>query len=201
MANTTDSVAAASSPHYPRPQDSPLAGRYGGSAPLAMPVQLAPHQPPRPSDHYTSHLRRQHSPAEVPHRRPHPMRHHYGAAYSHHPYMPPGAAIDDGSQHSPQTMPLTMPMAMTMAVPMPMPMPMSPQQPLAGAEERERKRRISHSAMERRRRERTNNIINELKALIPWLRDEARLQKLEVLEQCVCYIKELQASAGDPQAL
>ncbi|KAJ2517401.1 hypothetical protein H4217_003994 [Coemansia sp. RSA 1939] len=36
-----------------------------------------------------------------------------------------------------------------------------------GAEERERKRRISHSAMERRRRERTNNIINELKALIP----------------------------------
>ncbi|KAJ2003228.1 hypothetical protein GGI04_001824 [Coemansia thaxteri] len=60
------------------------------------------------------------------------------------------------------------------------------------AEEREQKRRVSHSAMERRRRERTNNIISELRGLIPWLRDEARLQKLEVLEQCVCYIKELQ---------
>ncbi|KAJ2661077.1 hypothetical protein IWW48_002632 [Coemansia sp. RSA 1200] len=70
-----------------------------------------------------------------------------------------------------------------------------------GAEERERKRRISHSAMERRRRERTNNIINELKALIPWLRNEARLQKLEVLEQCVSYIKELQQhqSAQSPR--
>ncbi|KAJ1907154.1 hypothetical protein LPJ81_000943 [Coemansia sp. IMI 209127] len=61
-----------------------------------------------------------------------------------------------------------------------------------GAEERERKRRISHSAMERRRRERTNNVIGELKDLIPWLRNEARLQKLEVLEQCVSYIKDLQ---------
>ncbi|KAJ2378746.1 hypothetical protein IW150_000605 [Coemansia sp. RSA 2607] len=72
--------------------------------------------------------------------------------------------------------------------------------PLISAEERERKRRISHSAMERRRRERTNNIIDELKALIPWLRDEARLQKLEVLEQCVCYIKELQASGAAPSS-
>ncbi|KAJ2551629.1 hypothetical protein EV175_003620, partial [Coemansia sp. RSA 1933] len=53
----------------------------------------------------------------------------------------------------------------------------------SGAEERERKRRISHSAMERRRRERTNNVIGELKDLIPWLRNEARMQKLEVLEQ------------------
>ncbi|KAJ1961606.1 hypothetical protein GGI12_003160 [Dipsacomyces acuminosporus] len=68
--------------------------------------------------------------------------------------------------------------------------------PITNAEERERKRRISHSAMERRRRERTNTIINELKGLIPWLRNEARLQKLEVLEQCVCYIKELQSSAA-----
>ncbi|KAJ1721580.1 hypothetical protein LPJ53_003924 [Coemansia erecta] len=54
--------------------------------------------------------------------------------------------------------------------------------------------------MERRRRERTNNIIDELKALIPWLRDEARLQKLEVLEQCVCYIKELQVSGAAPSS-
>ncbi|KAI8325833.1 hypothetical protein GQ54DRAFT_178270 [Martensiomyces pterosporus] len=68
--------------------------------------------------------------------------------------------------------------------------------PIMNAEERERKRRISHSAMERRRRERTNTIINELKNLIPWLRNEARLQKLEVLEQCVCYIKELQSSSA-----
>ncbi|KAJ1948005.1 hypothetical protein FBU59_001791 [Linderina macrospora] len=69
--------------------------------------------------------------------------------------------------------------------------------PIMNAEERERKRRVSHSAMERRRRERTNTIINDLKELIPWLRNEARLQKLEVLEQCVCYIKELQLATAD----
>ncbi|KAJ2775727.1 hypothetical protein IWQ57_000228 [Coemansia nantahalensis] len=63
-------------------------------------------------------------------------------------------------------------------------------------EEREQKRRVAHSAMERRRRERTNNVIDTLKAMIPWLHDEARMQKLEVLEQCVHYIKELQQSAG-----
>ncbi|KAJ1642674.1 hypothetical protein J3B02_005622 [Coemansia erecta] len=114
------------------------------------------------------------------HQHQHAARPHYGAAYSHHPYLSPAsAAVDDGSQRSPLQLHL----------------------PLAGAEERERKRRISHSAMERRRRERTNNIINELKALIPWLRDEARLQKLEVLEQCVCYIKELQTSSGKEQVL
>lgn len=64
-------------------------------------------------------------------------------------------------------------------------------------EERELKRRISHSNMERRRRERTNNIINELKDLVPWLRNESRTQKLEVLEQCVVYIKSLQEKHGD----
>ncbi|KAJ2716385.1 hypothetical protein H4R19_000682 [Coemansia spiralis] len=63
------------------------------------------------------------------------------------------------------------------------------------AEEREQKRRVAHSAMERRRRERTNQVIDTLKGMVPWLRDEARMQKLEVLEQCVCYIKELQQSA------
>ncbi|KAJ2863062.1 Sterol regulatory element-binding protein 2 [Coemansia aciculifera] len=60
------------------------------------------------------------------------------------------------------------------------------------AEEREQKRRKSHSAMERKRRERTNDKIDEIKGLIPWLRDEARLQKLEILEHCVEYIRELQ---------
>ncbi|KAJ1732516.1 hypothetical protein LPJ61_002009 [Coemansia biformis] len=65
----------------------------------------------------------------------------------------------------------------------------------SNAEERENKRRVAHSAMERRRRERTNSVIDKLKAMIPWLRDEARMQKLEVLEQCVCYIRELQQSA------
>ncbi|KAJ1673421.1 hypothetical protein EV182_005267, partial [Spiromyces aspiralis] len=64
------------------------------------------------------------------------------------------------------------------------------------AEERERRRRISHSAMERRRRERTNHIINELKFLVPWLRNEARMQKLEVLENAVQYIHQLQAAAA-----
>ncbi|KAJ2082829.1 hypothetical protein H4R24_001287 [Coemansia sp. RSA 988] len=68
----------------------------------------------------------------------------------------------------------------------------------SNAEERERKRRVSHSAMERRRRERTNNIINELRGLIPWLHDETRMQKLEVLEACARYIRQLQHSTGSP---
>ncbi|KAJ2162275.1 hypothetical protein GGF46_000766 [Coemansia sp. RSA 552] len=72
---------------------------------------------------------------------------------------------------------------------------------MSSAEEREHKRRISHSAMERRRRERTNDIINELKDLIPWLRNEAKLQKLEVLEQCANYIKELQQQTKGRQSL
>ncbi|KAJ2799828.1 hypothetical protein H4R20_004281 [Coemansia guatemalensis] len=70
----------------------------------------------------------------------------------------------------------------------------------SNAEERERKRRVSHSAMERRRRERTNNIINELRGLIPWLHDETRMQKLEVLEACARYIKQLQHPGGGPGA-
>ncbi|KAJ1892155.1 hypothetical protein LPJ66_006508 [Kickxella alabastrina] len=66
------------------------------------------------------------------------------------------------------------------------------------AEEREHKRRKSHSQMERRRRERTNAVINDLKALIPSLQNRDKPQKLEVLEKCVQYIRELQSTANFP---
>ncbi|KAJ2427855.1 hypothetical protein GGF41_001544 [Coemansia sp. RSA 2531] len=67
----------------------------------------------------------------------------------------------------------------------------------SSAEEREDKRRASHSAMERIRRERTNNQLNEIQSLIPRIHDQARLQKLEILEHCVKYIKELQDKVRD----
>ncbi|KAJ2645278.1 hypothetical protein GGF44_000047 [Coemansia sp. RSA 1694] len=64
------------------------------------------------------------------------------------------------------------------------------------AEEREEKRRKSHSTMERTRRQRTNNTIEMIRELIPWLRSTERLQKVEILENCVSYIKELQGKVG-----
>ncbi|KAJ2259269.1 hypothetical protein GGI13_000052 [Coemansia sp. RSA 455] len=67
----------------------------------------------------------------------------------------------------------------------------------SSAEERENKRRTAHSAMERSRRERTNNKINEIRSLIPCIRNEARLQKLEILEYCASYIRELQDKVRD----
>ncbi|OLY82684.1 hypothetical protein AYI68_g3186 [Smittium mucronatum] len=53
------------------------------------------------------------------------------------------------------------------------------------------RRRISHSAIEKRRRLKTNSVLNELQCLVPWLNNESKFQKLEVLENACKYIKQL----------
>ncbi|KAJ1665097.1 hypothetical protein EV178_003536 [Coemansia sp. RSA 1646] len=59
------------------------------------------------------------------------------------------------------------------------------------AEEKEMRRKISHSAIEKRRRERTNNVLRDLQNMVPWLSKSNKVQKLEILEAAAQYIKEL----------
>ncbi|KAJ1904877.1 hypothetical protein LPJ81_002238 [Coemansia sp. IMI 209127] len=67
------------------------------------------------------------------------------------------------------------------------------------AEEKETRRKISHSAIEKRRRERTNNVLRDLQNMVPWLSKSNKVQKLEILEAAAQYIKEMRlpsATAG-----
>ncbi|KAJ2725008.1 hypothetical protein GGI07_001577 [Coemansia sp. Benny D115] len=64
------------------------------------------------------------------------------------------------------------------------------------AEEKEMRRKISHSAIEKRRRERTNNVLRDLQDMVPWLSKSNKVQKLEILEAAAQYIKELRGSGG-----
>ncbi|KAJ2587549.1 hypothetical protein H4R99_008109 [Coemansia sp. RSA 1722] len=64
------------------------------------------------------------------------------------------------------------------------------------AEEKEMRRKISHSAIEKRRRERTNNVLRDLQDMVPWLSKSNKVQKLEILEAAAQYIKELRTSSG-----
>ncbi|PIA18702.1 hypothetical protein COEREDRAFT_79702 [Coemansia reversa NRRL 1564] len=59
------------------------------------------------------------------------------------------------------------------------------------AEEKEKRRKISHSAIEKRRRERTNIVLNNLQQIVPWLSKGDKVQKLEILEAAHKYIVEL----------
>ncbi|KAI8325827.1 hypothetical protein GQ54DRAFT_308050 [Martensiomyces pterosporus] len=61
------------------------------------------------------------------------------------------------------------------------------------AEEKEMRRKISHSAIEKRRRERTNNVLRDLQNMVPWLSKSNKVQKLEILEAAAQYIKELRS--------
>ncbi|KAI9485825.1 MAG: Myc-type, basic helix-loop-helix domain-containing protein, partial [Benjaminiella poitrasii] len=60
------------------------------------------------------------------------------------------------------------------------------------ADQREKARRISHSAIERRRRERINDKILQLKQLIPTCRDQESLHKMSILQSAIEYIAYLQ---------
>ncbi|KAJ2838940.1 hypothetical protein FBU31_000806 [Coemansia sp. 'formosensis'] len=62
---------------------------------------------------------------------------------------------------------------------------------LYSAEEKEMRRKISHSAIEKRRRERTNNVLKDLQVMVPWLSKSSKVQKLEILEAAAQYIKDL----------
>ncbi|KAJ1665101.1 hypothetical protein IW140_003746 [Coemansia sp. RSA 1813] len=59
------------------------------------------------------------------------------------------------------------------------------------AEEKELKRKVSHSAIEKRRRERTNTVLRELQSIIPGLSKSGKIQKLEILEAAAEYIRDL----------
>ncbi|KAJ1729316.1 hypothetical protein LPJ61_003582, partial [Coemansia biformis] len=64
------------------------------------------------------------------------------------------------------------------------------------AEEKEVRRKISHSAIEKRRRERTNSVLRDLQGLIPGLPRSGRIQKLEILEAATEYIRQLKHAGG-----
>ncbi|ORX74576.1 hypothetical protein DL89DRAFT_264413 [Linderina pennispora] len=176
MSHTNESSPTAQSPAFfaPRPSGSP--DQSAGAR------EMPPHRyqgppPPPPADYYY-HQHQQHARNMPPHMAYPP--------HMHYPY-PPAApmAVGPASQPAPGfddragTQEPASQWGSAMA-------DIRFRVPIMNAEERERKRRVV-----------TNTIINDLKELIPWLRNEARLQKLEVLEQCVCYIKELQLATAD----
>ncbi|KAJ2444760.1 Upstream stimulatory factor 1 [Coemansia sp. RSA 2424] len=69
------------------------------------------------------------------------------------------------------------------------------------AEEKEMKRKVSHSAIEKRRRERTNAVLRELQDIVPGLSKPGKIQKLEILEAAADYIRQLTTSAPEPLTL
>ncbi|KAG2213961.1 hypothetical protein INT47_001231 [Mucor saturninus] len=68
---------------------------------------------------------------------------------------------------------------------------MSPQTtptPVTAADQREKARKVSHSAIERRRRERINDKIMQLKQLIPTCAEQDNLHKMSILQSAIDYI-------------
>ncbi|CAG8477354.1 5384_t:CDS:2 [Paraglomus brasilianum] len=68
---------------------------------------------------------------------------------------------------------------------------------LTTADQRELQRKVSHSAIERRRRERINDKIMQLKDLIPCCADQDHLHKLNILQNAIDYIQYLQELVVD----
>ncbi|KAI8349663.1 hypothetical protein BD560DRAFT_410116 [Blakeslea trispora] len=60
--------------------------------------------------------------------------------------------------------------------------------PTSTADEREKARKVSHSAIERRRRERINDKILQLKQLIPSCVEQDNLHKMSILQSAIDYI-------------
>ncbi|KAK9729758.1 hypothetical protein K7432_000006 [Basidiobolus ranarum] len=87
--------------------------------------------------------------------------------------------------------------------PYPFPTPMSGVYSRVSEERQEKEmlRKVSHSAIERRRRERINDKIFQLKTLVPSCANQVNLHKLSILESAIDYIQELQGrlmQAGQP---
>ncbi|OBZ88816.1 Upstream stimulatory factor 2 [Choanephora cucurbitarum] len=78
----------------------------------------------------------------------------------------------------------------------PVPIQLSPQ-PNTAADQREQARKLSHSAIERRRRERINDKIVQLKELIPSCADRDNLHKMTILQSAIDYIIYLKQIAGE----
>ncbi|KAJ2082830.1 hypothetical protein H4R24_001288 [Coemansia sp. RSA 988] len=66
------------------------------------------------------------------------------------------------------------------------------------AEEKEMRRKVSHSAIEKRRRERTNAVLRSLQDMVPGLPKSGKIQKLEILEAAAEHILHLTAQADNP---
>ncbi|KAG2186770.1 hypothetical protein INT44_002996 [Umbelopsis vinacea] len=80
-----------------------------------------------------------------------------------------------------------------------------PLQPSGGrqettADQREQLRKVSHSAIERRRREKTNTKIQQLRQLIPSCADQDHLHKLNILQSGIEYINYLHAVLGNMES-
>jgi hypothetical protein len=67
-------------------------------------------------------------------------------------------------------------------------------------ETRKEKRRINHSVIEKRRREKINMCLKELQNLVPNCKDE-NLQKLAILERTVEYLYTLHKQFPDDQSM
>ncbi|KAJ2820501.1 hypothetical protein IWW50_005031 [Coemansia erecta] len=68
------------------------------------------------------------------------------------------------------------------------------------AEEKEIRRKVSHSAIEKRRRERTNAVLRNLQDMVPGLPKSGKIQKLEILEAAAEYIHRLKLSSEDARS-
>ncbi|KAJ2125979.1 hypothetical protein IW147_000451 [Coemansia sp. RSA 720] len=64
------------------------------------------------------------------------------------------------------------------------------------AEEKEIRRKVSHSAIEKRRRERTNAVLRSLQDMVPGLPKSGKIQKLEILEAAAEYIRRLKIASN-----
>ncbi|KAI9476826.1 hypothetical protein BX667DRAFT_515161 [Coemansia mojavensis] len=64
------------------------------------------------------------------------------------------------------------------------------------AEEKELRRKVSHSAIEKRRRERTNAVLRNLQDMVPGLPKSGKIQKLEILEAAAEYIRRLKLTTA-----
>lgn len=68
------------------------------------------------------------------------------------------------------------------------------------ADQREQLRKVSHSAIERRRREKINTKIQQLRQLIPSCADQDHLHKLNILQSGIEYINYLHAVLGNMES-
>ncbi|KAI8341337.1 hypothetical protein BC941DRAFT_416555 [Chlamydoabsidia padenii] len=90
-------------------------------------------------------------------------------------------------QPSPLSLPQHHHSASTVPALFPLPPSAFGQQPTT-ADQREQARKVSHSAIERRRRERINDKIMQLKQIIPNCADQENLHKMSILQSAIDYI-------------
>ncbi|KAI8089844.1 uncharacterized protein BX664DRAFT_334061 [Halteromyces radiatus] len=102
-------------------------------------------------------------------------------------------------QPSPLSLPHHHPSAIPIMSPSGHPSPSYVQQRHSTADQREQARKISHSAIERRRRERINDKIMQLKQIIPSCADQENLHKMSILQSAIDYIQYLKRLVDEQQ--